>query len=188
MILGNPLLQQVSVINFPGPECCVFCIFIFDLISKSTLALYNLLRASNYQYNKGPLKFKFIKCKKYTADCYLLPFYSKYCYRELSKLFLFLCLWDRKTKRYIMCYFTLTQNYYLILDMFYIKLSWNFFSQISNQWYPEYFLSQFLEQSKKSIKFDLNQQKNSQNNKFLLPPHIDHWKTKKYRGQKIVTR
>ena len=63
VISGNTLLYPVSVRDCPGPKRGVFCILILDLISRSALVLLILLCASNYRYNKGPLKVEFIKCR-----------------------------------------------------------------------------------------------------------------------------
>ena len=41
--------------DFPGPECGVLCILIVDIMSKSALALFNLLCERNYHCNKGPV-------------------------------------------------------------------------------------------------------------------------------------
>ena len=40
--------------DFPGPEHGVFCISIVDIISRSALVGFSILRASNNYYNKGP--------------------------------------------------------------------------------------------------------------------------------------
>ena len=63
VILGNTLLYPVSVKDCPGPECGVFCILTLNIISRSALVLFSLLRARNYHYNKGPLKVESIWCK-----------------------------------------------------------------------------------------------------------------------------
>ena len=63
VILCTPLLYPVSVSNFPGPERGIFCILIVDLIYISALECFSLLLARNYHYNKGRLKFEFIKFK-----------------------------------------------------------------------------------------------------------------------------
>ena len=39
--------------DFPGTERGVSCISILDIISRSALVLFSLLRASNYHYSKG---------------------------------------------------------------------------------------------------------------------------------------
>ena len=65
------MLYQLIVSNCPGPEHHVFCILIVDIILGSALSEFNLLRASDYYYRKGPV-------------CYVLTFYSNYCYGELS--------------------------------------------------------------------------------------------------------
>ena len=59
-----------------------------------------------------------------------------------------------------MSYFSLTHDDYLILDMLYIKLSWNVFLLTNIEsvllWYC---ITQFLKQSKNFINFYFNQQK-----------------------------
>ena len=81
VFLGNALLYPVSVSNCPGPERVVFCISIVDIIPRSTLVVFSMLRAINYYYYRGPV-------------CNVLPFYSHYYYIELSILFLFPLLKD----------------------------------------------------------------------------------------------
>ena len=116
----------------------------------------------NTTKQRGYINVNFIKCKKNTEDYCLLSFYSQNCDGEWSKLFLFLFLWDRTTKRYIVCYFPLTYNDYLIVDMFYIKTSCSFvFITNIESMISWYFMSQFLNQSKNSIKFDCDQQQHS---------------------------
>ena len=72
-------MNQFCVINCPGPEHGVFSIYIFDLISRSDLVVFSLIRARNYHYNKGHV-------------CYVFPFYIQYRYGNLSILFLILLL------------------------------------------------------------------------------------------------
>ena len=55
LILGNILLCPISVRSCPGPECGVFCILIVDLILRSALVGFILLRASDYYNRKGPV-------------------------------------------------------------------------------------------------------------------------------------
>ena len=43
------------MIDCPGTERGVFCILTVDIIPISTLVLFSMLRASNYDYNKGPV-------------------------------------------------------------------------------------------------------------------------------------
>ena len=71
--------------------------------------------------------------------------------------------------------------YYFIY--IYIKMTWeknlmNIESVVS--WI--YSVTFFLQQSNISINFDSGQQHNSQNTKFMLPRHSNHWNTEKYRG------
>ena len=47
LIFGNALLQPISVRNCTGPERVVFCILIFDIIPRSALVGFSLLRATN---------------------------------------------------------------------------------------------------------------------------------------------
>ena len=71
----------MSVRNFPIPECVIFCISIVDIISRSVLLGLSLFCDCNYYLREGPV-------------CYVLSFYSNYCYREVSILFLFIWLQD----------------------------------------------------------------------------------------------
>ena len=92
--------------------------------------MFSLLHEINYHYNKGSV-------------CCILPLYSHYRYVELSILFLFVLfiviiatvsnqyysyLYYRKIhlRGYIHCYRQLTHDCFVILNMFYFKLSWNF--------------------------------------------------------------
>ena len=63
--------------NCPEPEHSVLYIAIADLISRSALVGFSLLRAMDYYYRKGPAY-------------YVLMFYGQYSYGELSILLLFL--------------------------------------------------------------------------------------------------
>ena len=133
---------------------------------------------------RGLLKLSLLSEKLYIVDYYLLLLYSQYRYGKLSKLFLFLFSWDWTTKRYILCYFPLTHNYYIILDMFYIKLSWKLFpfKNIESVVSWILYVTTVLKQSKNPINPDYEKQNNSKNTKFLLSQHSDHWKTEQYRG------
>ena len=51
-------MYPVSVLNYPGPERNIFCISIVDLILRSALVLFSLLREINYHYNKVPIIFE----------------------------------------------------------------------------------------------------------------------------------
>ena len=86
-IFGNELLYPVSLRDCPGLERGIFCISIVDTILRRDLVVFSLLRARNYYCNKGPV-------------CYILPFYSHYCYSELSILYLFILTWDTPVKVY----------------------------------------------------------------------------------------
>ena len=78
------------------------------------------------------LKLSSLCSKQYTDNFYLLPFYNQYHYGELSK-FLYLYYHEIHLWSYICCYFTLTGDDSLILNMFYIYLSHNInFYQILN--------------------------------------------------------
>ena len=48
-------MYPISVSDFPGTECGVFCISIIGLISRSALVVFSLLCASNDYYKKGPV-------------------------------------------------------------------------------------------------------------------------------------
>ena len=45
-------MKPISVSDFPGPERGVFCISIVDLILRSTLVAFTMLRASDYYVRK----------------------------------------------------------------------------------------------------------------------------------------
>ena len=70
--------------NCPGTERGVLCIAIVDIISRSSLVGFSLLRASDYYYRKGPV-------------FYVLDFCSQYSDGRLSILFLFILLQDEPT-------------------------------------------------------------------------------------------
>ena len=110
-------------------------------------------------------------------------FYSQYRYSELSKLFLFLFSWYQATNKYICYYIPLTHNDFLISNMFYIKLSQKFVFLTNIKSVVSWIFSNttFSKHSKKSISFNFDQHHNSQNAKFLLPQHSNHWMTKQYR-------
>ena len=130
--------------DFPSPERGVSCILIFDIISKSVLVLFSLLRGRNYHYNKGPLKFEFIKCKTIHRRLLLIVVLQSISLRRVIEIVLFLFSWDRTTKRYIMCYCTFTYNDSIILDMFLLNCHGTLiFSQILNLRYLEYFCHNF---------------------------------------------
>ena len=63
------------------PECGVFGIIIVDMILRSDLVGFSLLHASDYCNRKGSVY-------------YVLTFYNKYIYDELSILLLFILSQD----------------------------------------------------------------------------------------------
>ena len=90
---------------------------------------------------------------RYTADYFVLSFYSQYRYGEWSILVLYLFTW-LFGKMDITYHCTLNYNDILIFVMFYIKLSWNFvFSQIPNLCFLFILCHNFLRQSKNTINF-----------------------------------
>ena len=103
----------------PGPERSVFYILIADLISKSALVLFILLYAKNYHYSKGPLNVEFIRCKTIHSGL-LIIFLLQSISLHLVITIIFIFIFVRPEKNYIMCYCKSTHNYYLILYMFYI--------------------------------------------------------------------
>ena len=52
-VSDNTLLYPASVRDCSGPERGVLCISIVDLIFRSAMAVFSMLRAISYQYNKG---------------------------------------------------------------------------------------------------------------------------------------
>ena len=71
------------------------------------------------------LKWSSLSVKWFTRDCYVLRFYSQYCYSKLSKWFSFILSQDTHEEVHLLI-FLLTYNNIIILIMFYIKLSQNF--------------------------------------------------------------
>ena len=70
---------------------------IVDIIPRSALVGFSLLRARGYYYKKG-------------AVCYVLTFYSQYSYGELSILFLFILSRDKLAYVHLMLlYFYIQQ-------------------------------------------------------------------------------
>ena len=72
----------------PGPERGVFCILNVDHICKSALVLFSLIRACNYQYTKGPLKFEFIKFKRIHIELLLIAVIHSILLQLVIKTFL----------------------------------------------------------------------------------------------------
>ena len=97
------------MINYYQPEYGVFCVSIIDLIYRSALVVFTLLRKSNYHY---------FKC----TVCYVLPPYSQYCYVKLPMLFIFISL----LHMYIFFYCPLIYDGFDIFIIIYFKLSRNF--------------------------------------------------------------
>ena len=79
--LWHEILYPVSVSNCLGPDHGIFCILIIDLILRSALVVFSLLRACNYHDNKGTF-------------CNLMLLYSHYRYGELSIFLLFILSQD----------------------------------------------------------------------------------------------
>ena len=98
VIFENILLYPVSVSYWVGPDCGIFCILIVDIILRSSLLDFSLLRAINYHCNKGPI-------------CYVLPLYIQFCYGELSIFFLVLLSQDTPAYTYLMILFIDLQIY-----------------------------------------------------------------------------
>ena len=74
---------------------------------------------------RGILKLSSLSAKRYTADCYLFPFYGQYCYGEVSKLLLFLLSQDTPEEVYLML-LSIDLPLFSHFRYFYIKLLWNF--------------------------------------------------------------
>ena len=170
--------------NCPGPERIFFCILIIDHIFRRALVFFSLLRAINYHYNKkGFLKVISLSAKQFTEDCHILPFNSQYRYSELSKLFLFLLPQDTPEEVHSRLLSIDPQWFSYFIYVLYLNVIYLCFSRkyqicgILNS-----FCHNFFAAVKKSINFDLDQQHNSQNTKFLLSQHRDNWKTEKCQG------
>ena len=50
------------MVNFPGPEHGILNSFINDIILRSALVLFSLLREIDYHYNKRHIEEEFFKC------------------------------------------------------------------------------------------------------------------------------
>ena len=59
-IFGDTLLYPVILSDCPGSKRGVFYILVVDLILRSALVVFILLRSSNYHYNKGPVCYLFL--------------------------------------------------------------------------------------------------------------------------------
>ena len=165
VIFGNALLSPVSFSNFTGPERGIFCVSIFDIISRSVPVVFSMLRPSNYYYNKGPV-------------CYVFSFYSHYCYSELSIFFLFILLWDTSSS-YIYYYCPFIYFYSVIIIMCYLKLQQNITSLTNiksvSLWYFEHNFSSWQRNPQLS-------NVGHQQHWFLLSKPSDHWNIEHYRG------
>ena len=150
-----------------------------SLISFQNAPFYFLF----YHYNKGHLKFRFIKCKKqYTADCYLLPFYSQYIYGELSKLFLFILFQDTPEEVHLLLLSIDLRIFSYFKYVLYLTILYFCFSHL----YQICFFVVFV-YTTFCINFDFYQQQQQVHTPFVntqltLPPHGNDWKTDQYWG------
>ena len=88
-----------------------------------------------------------------------------------------------------MCYSQLNYDDYLILGMFYIKMSCIFVFLTNIQYVILwYFMLQFLKRSMTTIKSDLDQQQHSQTPKYCYPNTASTERRSNIGGQTIVVR
>ena len=158
--------------NCPRLERGAFCILIIILISKNSLVLLSLLRTINYHYNKGLLKVEFIKCKTIQRRLLLILILQSISLKWVIEIVLIFILVISNNKKYIMCYFSLTHNDIIILDMFCIKLSWNFvyLTNIKSVVSWIFVVTIFSKQSKNSIRFNFDRQHTSQKKQIIFTP------------------
>ena len=168
--------------DWTGPECGFLYISIIDIISRSALVLFSLLCTSNYHYNKGHLKVEFIKWKKCTSDCYLLPFYSQYGYGELSKKILFLLLRDTPEEvDLLLLSIELQQFSYFRYVLYKLSCIFLFLTNIESI-LLSYFEHNLFAAVKEIHKLLFQSTTKSAETKFLLPKPSNHWKTDHYWG------
>ena len=146
------LLYLVSVSDFPRTECGLFCSLIVDFISKSAMVLFIMLRASYYNYNKGPLKVELILCKTIHSGLLLIVVLHLISLRWVIKIVLIFILVRLNNKKVNLCaIFHWPTMILLILSCFILNFHGKlFFSLISCLWYLEYFLSQFFWSSQRN--------------------------------------
>ena len=111
VIFGNTLLHTFSVRDCPGTDCGVFWIWIVDIISRSALLVFSLLRASSYHYKNGSLSYLFL-------------LYKHYRFGELTIFYFFIIM--RYTYVGIFTTIVYWNMMIMIFFMFYFKLTWNF--------------------------------------------------------------
>ena len=152
-------MYPISVSGCPGPECGIFCILIVDLIFRSALVLFSLLLARNYHYNKGTLKLKLFKWKTINIRLLHIVILQSIFLRRVIKIVLI----------YIIVRYTWRSSFdaiihwpkTLLLFLLYYIINCHgklLLSQILNLLFLVFPNTTFLQTSKKSIKFDFNQQ------------------------------
>ena len=142
------------------------------------MVLFSMLRASNYHYNKGPLKVQFIKCKTIHSGFLLIPVIHSILLGYVIEIIPVSIIARYIYRGTFAANSPLTYEDSLIFVVFYIKLPLNFvFSQISNLFFCSIFCHKFFGQSKKSINFGFNQQQQVQTKITITPTQ----QTLKYR-------
>ena len=130
--------------DWPGPECGVFCLLIVDIIPRSVLVLFSLLRAINYHCNKGPVIVYNIKILTIYGGLFCIIFIQSIQLGQVINIG-FISISNIFWKIDIMYHCILNYNDIFIFVIFQIKISSIIFSQILILWYLEYSLSQFFE-------------------------------------------
>ena len=82
--LWKYITVPASVIDFPGTECGILFILIVDLILRSDLLEFSLLRASNYYYKQEQFIVENITIFTIQEDYSVLPCYRD-CYQKCPK-------------------------------------------------------------------------------------------------------
>ena len=130
--------------DWPGPERGVFCIEIVDLISRSALVGFSLLRASNYYYRKGPVIVDNLTILTIHIRLLCITLLQIYCYGEISILFLFIFtrfFW--KLTKFSIVYITTMILFFL--SFFILKYPLSIFLTYFESVLSFYFKPQFFE-------------------------------------------
>ena len=114
--------------NLPGPERGVFCILIIDLISRSALVVFILVRARSYYYKKGPVIVDNITILMIHGGLFCINFlYSILLRWEIN--INFISIYDIFLKMAKTFHCILNYNNILIFVIFQIEISSIIFSQ-----------------------------------------------------------
>ena len=167
--------------NFSGPEHGVFCISVVDVISRNALILLSLLRAINYPYNKGPLKYEFFKCKTIHSGLLHIAILHSISLQWVIKKYI-ISIISRDHWRGTFAAIFHSHTMILVFRYVFIKMSWNFvFLKNTKSALLWYFLTEFFSAVKEIHKLQFRWT-TSEDTKFLSPKPSKYWKTEHYWG------